>query len=510
MRHHDPSNRRAAPAATLLLALAITPVVGFAATEAAGDELAWQSSGVRQASHTAASSTAPAAKRPTAQAPADRTTAQRPAAQAHSTQRVASAAPKRTAAPQTVAPSLTASANASLATLASAGVNAAHLDPAVTQAGLFHHGGYGGGCGCGASCGCGDDCGCGPVCEPGCGCEEATCGVPYYEEPSCGYTEPGCGAGCGDACGCGDYGDGCAVSMGSDCVCGDVGCCGECGCGDSCGCAKSLGGCIDRGAVPLVLCVPPIKDISLFSGVHGFKNPLDGTRDQGNFGFHEGLNIGGKMAWLPLPRLGYQIGGQAVHSQLHGTLSPGTDDSHTQAFFTAGLFHRKKVGMQYGVVYDMLRDERLGSEDYNQVRGLISITNPRGKEVGFEFSTHVSETQTAASYFRTVDQYLLFWRLHGKGDGEFRCYGGFSDQGDGIVGGDIHVPLAGRWSFESGFRYLIPENADAANGVIDEAWNLGMNLVWNYGSGPKRRSDNIFRPMFSVADNSSLIVDRRP
>lgn len=374
-------------------------------------------------------------------------------------------------------------------------------------------------CECGECCP-GPSCGCG--CEPGCGVIEPGCG---FVEPGCGCPEPGCGCpimtptcpllpGCGP---CGPVGCG-------DCACGDVGCCGEC-CGPpTCGCGVTgcLGGCAERGAVPLILYVPPIKEIVLFGGVHAFKNPLDydqrGARDAGNFGFHEGINAGGKMSWLPWPNLGYQIGYQAAHSQLSGDMSTGSADSHTQQFFTSGLFVRRPVGLQYGLVYDMLRDERQGSVDFHQVRGLVSATNPYGGEIGFMFTAATSEEVitgggAAPRTYAATDQYLGFYRFHGPQGGEFRVFGGGDGRNHGIFGGDIFAPLNHRWSIQAGFNYLIPTDAGdgnvggAGDQASEEGWNIGMNLVWHWGAQGKRWYRSPWRPMFGVANNGSLMVD---
>lgn len=37
-----------------------------------------------------------------------------------------------------------------------------------------------------------------------------------------------------------------------------------------------------------------LRDLTVFGGVHGFKGPLDQGRN-GNFGFHEGVNLGGPL-----------------------------------------------------------------------------------------------------------------------------------------------------------------------------------------------------------------------
>lgn len=341
-------------------------------------------------------------------------------------------------------------------------------------------------------------CACGQCEGPSCGCADPGCAF----EPGCGFEGPTCGIG-----GCGD------------CACGDVGCCGEC-VGPTCGCgvAGCLGGCADRGAVPLVLYVPPIKDVVFFGGVHAFKNPLDvddagNARDGGNFGIHEGVNIGGKMAWLPFTGLGYQLGYQAVHSQFSGDSTAATDDTLTQQFFTGGLFRRRPVGLQYGVVYDLLRDERQGSIDFSQIRGQISVTNPRGGEVGFLFTSHTNEeTLASGTTYQGLDQYLLFYRLRGKSGGEFSGFIGGSDRSKTILGGELYAPLTDWWSIQTNFTYAIPDDGGASRALagsssLEEHWNLGINLVWHYGGTARRWYKSPWRPMFSVADNGSFMVD---
>lgn len=324
----------------------------------------------------------------------------------------------------------------------------------------------------------------GPYVEATCGCPEPVCGCPdpTFDAPVCG-----CPAG--------------------DCVCGEVACAGECGCGDPCATHPlCFGGCVDRGAIPICIYLPPIKEAVLFGGVHGFKGALDEARDRGNFGFHEGFNLGGKMVWLPWPGLAYQFGYQATHSQLHGSDVGDSPDDHTQQFMTAGLFQRSFKGVQFGVAYDMLRDERLLATDFHQVRGLISVTNPKGGEVGFMFAASSDDEEILGRTYRPNDQYLGFWRYHGKSGGEFRIYGGGGD-GNGIIGSDIFAPLNESWSLQTGFTYMIPDDGAGAAGAQEESWNVGINLVWHWGHGAKRWYKSPWRPMFNVADNGSFIVD---
>ncbi|MEN1679185.1 MAG: DUF6666 family protein [Planctomycetota bacterium] len=364
----------------------------------------------------------------------------------------------------------------------------------------------------------GVDCGCGCCGEPGCAVAEPMCGIP---EPTCGYVEPGCGC-VGPTCECPPVIEGpvCGDVCG-DCICGEVGCGGACA---GAPCPPSFGGCDERGAIPLYIYLPPIKEIILFGGVHGFRGPLDfnpGYRDAGNFGFHEGINVGGRMSWLPLPGLGYQIGYQATHSQLSGDSSVG-GGAHTQSFFTAGLFKRCPVGWQYGVVYDLLEDERQASTDFSQVRGQISYINHCRHEWGFEFASHTNEELIGGRLYQGAEQYRLFFRRQGRSGGEFKGFIGSSSDNHVILGGELFAPLDHRWSIQTGFTYFVPTgDGDGLTGstgpgtgmlspaaaATEEAWNIGINLVWHYGARGKQWYRTPWRPLFNVADNGSFVID---
>ena len=162
------------------------------------------------------------------------------------------------------------------------------------------------------------------------------------------------------------------------------------------------------------------------------------------------------------------------------------------------------------MVYDVLHDERQVNADFSQVRGLISVVNPRGRELGFMFSTATNETAINGRVYDAVDQYLLFYRVHGPQGGEFRVYGGFDEDNMGILGADADIPLTCRWSLQTGFSYLVPEEDFQGEGAREEAWNIGMNLVWHYGKRAKQSYRSSFRPLFNVADNGTLFVDDTP
>src|SRR5690606_716762 len=102
--------------------------------------------------------------------------------------------------------------------------------------------------------------------------------------------------------------------------------------------------------------------------------------------------------------------------------------------------------------------------------------------------------------FQAVDQYRFFFRCNYP-VADIRFWGGFSNDSEAIFGGDCYVPFNDRWSLQTGFNYLIPDGDNGLVGATEEAWNIGMNLVWHYGRSAKTARNNPHRPMFSIADN---------
>jgi hypothetical protein len=344
--------------------------------------------------------------------------------------------------------------------------------------------------------------------------------LPYGEHGACG-DEFGC-ADCADGCGDGMCGcePGCGCSAEAGCACEpECGC--PCGCGAETPCILACGDdvCImgegDAEACHTIrIGIPKWQELMVFGGVHGFKGPYDQTRDSGNFGFHEGFNAGFKV---PFSDAGYQIGYQAVHSQLHGDKDTGISDPHTQQFVTVGLFRRAQNGIQIGLAWDMLRDERFGAIDFHQLRGELSMIDRGCHEFGLAVAAHLNEHEmfpadedNGSPVFQATDQYLLFYRFHGDRGGEGRVYGGINDDEDAIIGADAILPIHDRWSLATGFTYLIAEEDAGQEGASHEAWNLGISMVWHWDCRARKSHSNCYRPLFNVADNGYLIVDERP
>ena len=156
----------------------------------------------------------------------------------------------------------------------------------------------------------------------------------------------------------------------------------------------------------------------------------------------------------------------------------------------------------------MLRDERYGSTDFHQIRTELGLINGRGREIGVLFALHTNRAFHDSIHHRTVDQYLMYYRVHGRQGGEVRLYGGFNDTDKGILGANLMLPVHDCWSIQNSFAYLIPDSSGSA-GAQDETWNLSMTLVWHLGCRARKCHRSIYRPLFDVADNGWLMIDDR-
>jgi hypothetical protein len=259
------------------------------------------------------------------------------------------------------------------------------------------------------------------------------------------------------------------------------------------------------------VCFPRLKDMTLWAGVHGFRGPRDfipAGQSNSNFGFQEGVNISGRapLVGFMFPELSYQLGYQAVQSRLSGTAT--SSDDRGQQFVTAGLFRRTQSGLQFGAVFDSMTDDLDQQIDLNQVRYEISLKTPRGRELGFWGANSTNDAVSNGVTFATIDQYNIFYRWNFRDGYQGRIWGGVSGDGEGILGADFYAPLNDRWSVQTGFNYQIPDQNSGLEGVSQESWNLGINLVWHLGRTARKGCSSPFRPLFQVADNGWMFVDR--
>lgn len=284
-----------------------------------------------------------------------------------------------------------------------------------------------------------------------------------------------------------------------------------CGCGDGANCAC--------GIFSLRGCSGWLGNVALMAGAQAFKGPMDQGRN-GNFGFHEGVNFGGPVGRFLgecMREIGYQIGFEATQNNFKGDQvqqNRRTAD-RKQIFATAGLFHRTPCGgLQWGAVFDYLHDDYYESADMRQMRAEVSWVVPCSGEFGFWGAWGVGNSQlTDANVldYRPINLYSLFYRRYFAGGGNGRIWGGATGNGNGLIGVDLSVPLTPSLALENTVHYMIPKQGTGDGGQVQEAWALGMHLVWY--PGRKFRGccpgGDPYLPLLSVADNSTFIVGPR-
>ncbi len=256
------------------------------------------------------------------------------------------------------------------------------------------------------------------------------------------------------------------------------------------------------------------RDLEIFAGVHGFKGPLDQGRN-GNFGFHEGFNFG---APLGIFDWGWQIGAEATQSNFSGddAVDPSSADRN-QFFVTGGMFKRAhEWGFQWGVVYDWLHDDYYVQTNMKQIRSDTSFLFPGGMhEIGY-FGAYgtgggnwvlIDRPLQNFIVMESTDVFAGYYRRYFDGGGDGRIWLGVSGHGDGIVGGEIRVPMGKNWELENRFNYLIPKQGSGTGAETQESWGVTIDLVFYVGHPARCERYHPYRPMLNVADNTLFMTN---
>lgn len=358
------------------------------------------------------------------------------------------------------------------------------------------------------------------VFDPVCGCE-SVCDCPVgqayrqvYADPHCGteascglepWVEPGCGAeGCTIA-GC----DGCCDGMNPNCGC-NV-------------CRGGVRGFLD-GLFPRLSI--PWQRMDLYAGVTGHTGPMNfanvsATGNErvgaGSFGFYEGYNKGLSLKFFGTD-LAYQSGARFLQSNLSG--AGFTEDTRVQIFLTSGLFRRVDRGLQYGVVVDYLYDDWYYRGDLMQLRGELSWVMRNSHVLGLKFAAGVDDDTALTSVidasgtvvrnqiaFEATTQYRLFYRQQLARCGLLEGFAGWTDNDDGLLGMELDLPIHGNLLWNTSATYLIPNEGTGNGGQIQEGWNLMIGFT--YRPGGLRSGSRYDRPLMKVADNGTMLVDRK-
>jgi hypothetical protein len=278
-------------------------------------------------------------------------------------------------------------------------------------------------------------------------------------------------------------------------------------CGESCErdgwCERCGGGCFHSLS----------RYFTLFAGVQGFKGPVD-LGQNGNFGFHEGLNFGAPLGdpW----HAGYQIGIQGVHSNFSGSSVDSRTDSNgrDQTFITAGFFHRAlEGGLQGGVVFDYVHDNYYEQADLKQIRNETSWNFSPEHELGYwgAYGINLERFQLTdhrVTILQPNDIFAGFYRRHFSAGGQGRLWAGATGLGDAIVGADLSIPLGTSWSLENNFTYMIPKQGHGVDALAKEVWSVSIQLVWYPGRQSRCIFQNPYTPLLPVADNTTFLYRR--
>lgn len=260
----------------------------------------------------------------------------------------------------------------------------------------------------------------------------------------------------------------------------------------------------------------------LWVGVTGFTGPGNfigsSTAVEGQvggaFGFQEGFNFGAELPSLLCGQLGSQIGVRLTHTNLDG--STAGSDSRNQMFLTAGLFRRVDYGLQGGLVVDYLHDDWIYKADLLQLRGELSFLLSPIHDLGFRFtsSQQTSNTRTMVAgtaadvSLQSLDTYRFFYRVGLGRDARATAelMGGFTEESTAVWGAKIKVPLQAELGLETNVLYGTAPNSSSMP-YAEEVWNVSLSLVWTPGRAFGAARD-YYRPLFDVADNASLLVQR--
>lgn len=279
------------------------------------------------------------------------------------------------------------------------------------------------------------------------------------------------------------------------------------GCGDDC-----RGNCCDMGCDMCGPdpCLTAFENVQLFGGVAAFKGPVDHGLN-GNFGFHEGVNWSGPV--FEYGGIGGQIGFRAVQSNL--AESYVFNDNRIQTFFTTGLFHRPMCGSgwQGGVVFDWLHDDYYANMNVAQLRGEISWLCCDGHELGAWAATATTSDSaeahgiSGAFSWEPMDLYAFFYRRNLANGGSGRLSAGATGDGQGLLGFDIFAPVSQQVALVIAANYVIGRNEPHPQESLSEAWGITISFVWFPFYKNCCSPRNPYRPIFGVADNTSMMLN---
>src|SRR5690606_4346098 len=148
------------------------------------------------------------------------------------------------------------------------------------------------------------------------------------------------------------------------------------------------------------------------------------------------------------------------------------------------LFHRpfNNHGWQGGVVWDWLHDDYYIQADVAQLRAEISWLSHGCHEIGFWTAVHTTSDTVFSSIndelvtWTPIDMYAFFYRRHFENGAVGRFSGGFTGDGQGLLGGDLTAPISQRLALVAAANYIIGRNEPRPEESLSESWGLTLSV----------------------------------
>jgi hypothetical protein len=261
----------------------------------------------------------------------------------------------------------------------------------------------------------------------------------------------------------------------------------------------------------------PFDNLSFFVGPDGSKQPQDlginanmGIRLSANWGFPilRSANLGAQVG------IGFNASDAAVHvlDQIDGT------SRRTQTFLTLGVFQRPTDRLNWGLVYDGLREHYYDNFNLGQLRGQVGIGLTSDDEVGAWFTRGVKGDEGAmggtAVHVDPITQINGYTRHTwanaaqttvwvGVAEGHHEVVWVFPDNSENkhvlVYGAQLYFPLSEKFAVTGAANLVTP----TATGTVDAY----LGVAFFPGRGALRASSNRFAPLAPVGNNPEMPVN---
>lgn len=259
------------------------------------------------------------------------------------------------------------------------------------------------------------------------------------------------------------------------------------------------------------------ENLSVFFGMDGAKEPIDlGINARFGYRFHINWGLPLVEDWNLGLHLGF--GYNQANNAVRVLRVIGASRDIQQTFFSAGIFHRSEMGLNWEVAWDYRADEYFESINTSQWRGLLSVNLNDRNEVGFwgTYRDRIDRAHLGALWFnvKPVNQVNLFWRHTWDMQIVTGMWAGIAEEhgrllallpGESAVqhpfvfGADVFVPLSDQLAIWGEAQFITPNDSGTVIATLGVAW-----YPWGRTTSQPRGA---FAPLLPTASNASFTLD---